>query len=222
MTGVAIRVASVALMTLALSMMSHGSGTAQTPPDATEVLSIDHYVTVESIAPSMEGEVAQIYVRERAVPATVFRSFDLEGRVVLFVHGGGTPAEVAFDVPYEGYSWMEHHAEAGFDAFSIDMTGYGRSTRPTAMNDTCNLFEAQQSDLVPLFLTAPCDPSYPYRATTLESDWHDLDGVVEYLRQLRNVERVSLVGWSAGGPRAAGYAARNPDKVDRIVLIAPA
>lgn len=91
MTGVAIRVASVALMTLALSMMSHGSGTAQTPPDATEVLSIDHYVTVESIAPSMEGEVAQIYVRERAVPATVFRSFDLEGRVVLFVHGGGTP-----------------------------------------------------------------------------------------------------------------------------------
>ena len=26
-------------------------------------------------------------------------------------------------------------ARAGFDVFSMDMTGYGRSTRPAAMND---------------------------------------------------------------------------------------
>jgi len=36
------------------------------------------------------------------------------------------------------------------------------------------------------------------------------------------VERVSLVGWSLGGPRAGGYAARHPQKVSRIVLLAPA
>ena len=210
--------ASVTLMAVSVSLLCEGSGTAQAIPEASGVLSIDHYVRVESTAPSMEGEVAQIYVRERAAPATVFRGLDLEGRVVLFIHGAGTPAEVAFDAPYDGYSWMAHHAEAGFDAFSVDMTGYGRSTRPTAMNDPCNLSETQQTDLVPLFLAEPCEPSYPYRATTLASDWNDIDQVVDYLRQLRDVDRVSLVGWSAGGPRAAGYAVQNPekDRPDRI------
>ena len=41
--------------------------------------------------------------------------------VVLFVHGAGTPAEVAFDVPYSDYSWMAYLANAGFDVFSMDL-----------------------------------------------------------------------------------------------------
>jgi pimeloyl-ACP methyl ester carboxylesterase len=36
------------------------------------------------------------------------------------------------------------------------------------------------------------------------------------------VERVSLVAWSLGGPRAGGYAARHPEKVQKLVLLAPA
>ncbi|MDP2285346.1 MAG: alpha/beta hydrolase, partial [Pseudohongiella sp.] len=36
------------------------------------------------------------------------------------------------------------------------------------------------------------------------------------------VETVHLVAWSLGGPRAAGYAARHPEKVGRVVLLAPA
>jgi len=210
-------VAYVVLVTAAQSV------TGQSTPETThEVLSIDHYVPVVSIVPSMEGEIAQIYVRERVTASTVSRSLNLENRVVLFVHGAGTPAEVAFDVPYEGYSWMEYMAGAGFDVFSMDMTGYGRSTRPTPMNDPCNLSEDQQTDFVPLFLDASCPPSYPYAATTIASDWHEIDTVVDHIRQLRNVGRVSLVGWSLGGPRAGGYAAQHPEKVDRIALLAPA
>jgi len=186
------------------------------------VLTVNHYVPTVSAVPAIEGEIAQLYVRERAQPETIVRGLNLEGRVVLFVHGAGTPAEVAFDVPYPGYSWMEHIASAGFDVFSMDTTGYGRSTRPLLMNDPCNLSENQQADLVPQFLDAPCPPAYPYAATTIASDWHDIDTVVDYLRRLRGVERVSLVGWSLGGPRAGGYAARYPDKVDRVVLLAPA
>ncbi len=53
-------------------------------------------------------------------------------RVVLFVHGAGTPAEVAFDTPSGDHSWMAYLANAGFDVFSMDTTGYGRSTRPVA------------------------------------------------------------------------------------------
>ena len=185
-------------------------------------LQIDHYVPVVSTAPSMEGETAQIYVRERTLATTSLRGDDLAGRVVLFIHGAGTPAEVAFDPPVEGYSWMAHLAAAGFDTFSMDTTGYGRSTRPPAMNDICNLSAEQQAAFVPALLKAPCDPSYPFGATTIESDWHDIDAVVDYLLGLRDVQQVYLVGWSLGGPRAAGYTAHHPEKIGRVVLLAPA
>jgi pimeloyl-ACP methyl ester carboxylesterase len=39
---------------------------------------------------------------------------------------------------------------------------------------------------------------------------------------LRHVERISLAGWSQGGPRTGGYAARHPAKVARLVVLAPA
>ncbi|MEX2130812.1 MAG: alpha/beta hydrolase family protein [Pseudohongiellaceae bacterium] len=186
------------------------------------VLSIDHYVPVLSKAPSMEDQVAQIYVRERTLPQTSLRGNDLSGQVVLFVHGAGTPAEVAFDPPASGFSWMAYLADAGYDTFSMDTTGYGRSTRPHVMNDICNLAESAQQDFIPALLSEPCAPSYPFAATTIESDWHDINAVVDYLRQIRNVERVHLVAWSLGGPRAAGYAALYPEKVERVVLLAPA
>jgi len=180
------------------------------------ILSIEHYVANVSKAPSMGGAMAQIYVRERVT------AMDSNKPVVLFIHGAGTPAEVAFDVPYAGYSWMAYLAEAGYDTFAMDTTGYGRSTRPHVMNNICNLSETQQKDFIPAVIDAPCTADYPYAATTIESDWDDIDAVVDYLRDLRDVDKVHLVAWSLGGPRAAGYAAQHPDKVDRLVLLAPA
>ncbi len=182
------------------------------------IQSIDHYVANVSLAPAMAGETAQIYVRERVISGAQVD----EGEVVLFVHGAGTPAEVAFDVPYPGYSWMAYLAEAGFDTFAMDTTGYGRSTRPHVMNDACNLSEGQRSEFIPQLITADCQPSYGYAATTIESDWDDIDAVVDYIRELRGVERVHLVAWSLGGPRTGGYTAQHPEKVDRLVMLAPA
>src|SRR2546427_9208737 len=56
----------------------------------------------------------------------------------------------------------------------------------------------------------------------MESDWNDIGTVVDHLRALRRVDKVSIVGWSQGGPRGGGYAARNPAKVARLVMLAPA
>lgn len=190
--------------------------------DSGQTLTIDHYVAVRSTAPSMAGQPAQLYVAERLRAGTVLRGASLADRVVLFVHGAGSPAEVAFDVPYKDYSWMAYLAQAGLDVFAMDVTGYGRSTRPPAMNDPCNLSPAQQAAFVPSLIPAPCSPSYPHPATTIASDWNDIGAVVDYLRALRRVERVNLVGWSRGGPRAGGYAAQHPDKVQKLVLLAPA
>lgn len=143
-------------------------------------------------------------------------------RVVLFVHGAGTPSEVSFDVPYRDYSWMEYLARAGFDVFGMDNTGYGRSTRPAAMNDPCNLAREQQLALAPDGRSEPCSPSYGSQMTTIASDWNEIGAVVDHLLALRHVSQVSIAAWSLGGPRAGGYAAQHPEKVQSLVLLAPA
>src|SRR5436190_6537000 len=190
--------------------------------DSEQLLTIDHYVRVRSTVPAISGQTTQIYVRERAKAGTVLRGATFTDRVVLFVHGAGTPAEVAFDVPYKDYSWMAYLAGAGFDVFSMDFTGYGRSTRPPVMNDPCNLPKEQQARFVPQLIAAPCAPSRSTAITTMGSDWNDIGAVVDHLRGLRGVDKVSLVAWSQGGPRAGGYTARNPDKVAKLVVLAPA
>jgi pimeloyl-ACP methyl ester carboxylesterase len=190
--------------------------------DSAQPLAIDHFVRVSSAVPAMAGQPAQIYVRERVKAGDAPGGATFADRVVLFVHGAGTPAEVAFDVPYQDYSWMAYLARAGFDVFSMDATGYGRSTRPAVMNDPCNLTSAQQSTFIPRFLPAPCAPSYPYQLTTIASDWEDVGAAVDYVRALRRVDRISLVAWSLGAPRSGGYAAQHPDKIQKLVLLAPA
>lgn len=190
--------------------------------DGSRLISLDHYVRVKSTAPAIAGQDAQIYLREKVVAGNALRGRPAADSVVLFVHGAGTPAEVSFDVPYKDYSWMAYLANAGFDVFSMDMTGYGRSTRPPAMNDPCNLSKEQQAQFVPQLIAAPCAASRSTAITTMGSDWNDIGAVVDHLRALRGVAKVSLVAWSQGGPRAGGYAARNPDKIARLVILAPA
>jgi hypothetical protein len=153
--------------------------------DGQKLLTIDHYVGVRSEVPAIAGEMTRIYVREVVQAGAALRGPVPPDRVVLFVHGAGTPAEVAFDVAYQDYSWMGYLARAGFDVFAMDMTGYGRSTRPAAMNDPCNLTSAQQAGFIPALIPAACPPSYPHRMTTIASDWNDIGNVVDHLRALR-------------------------------------
>jgi pimeloyl-ACP methyl ester carboxylesterase len=210
------RMRSAILLVLAIAAASFLSA-----DDSARLLRVDHYVRVHSTVPAITGQMSQIYVREVVQAGAALRE-PATDRVVLFVHGAGTPAEVAFDVPFQNYSWMEYLAHVGFDAFSMDMTGYGRSTRPAPMNDPCNVSREQQAGFVPALIPALCPPSYPHPLTTIASDWNDLGAVIDYLRALRHVEKVSMVAWSLGGPRAAGYTARHPEQVSQLVLLAPA
>ena len=207
-------------LALGLSLLAAGPVGSIAADDGEQLLTIDHYVPVRSMVPAITGQQTQIYVRERVKAGVALRGAN--SGIVLFIHGAGTPAEVAFDVPYQDYSWMAYLARAGYDVFSMDTTGYGRSTRLPAMNDPCNLSQEQQKQFVPSLIAKPCQPSYPNQLTTIASDWNDIGAVVDYLRSLRRADRVSLVAWSLGGPRSAGYAAQNPDKIEKLVLLAPA
>jgi pimeloyl-ACP methyl ester carboxylesterase len=185
------------------------------PAWAEEIPTRDHTVTVTSTVPAIAGHSSRLYVRERALPKVLRRGAG--DKVVLFVHGAGTPAEVSFDVPYQDYSWMGYLAAAGYDVFSVDMTGYGRSVRPKPMDDKCNLSSEQQKGF-----GVSCPQSYPGNLTNVESDWNDISAAVAFIQKLRHVKKLNLVGWSQGGPRAGGWTANHPDQVAKLILLAPA
>jgi pimeloyl-ACP methyl ester carboxylesterase len=209
-------------LTIVAALAALSRGVALRADDSSRILTIDHYLRVKSTVPAIAGQQAQLYVRERVQAGQALRAKDFTDRVVLFVHGAGTPAEVSFDVPREGYSWMAYLADAGYDVFSVDMTGYGRSTRPPQMNDACNLAADKQPAFVPTLLSAPCPATYPGAMTTIASDWDDVGAAVSYIRSLRKVEKLHMVAWSLGGPRSGGYAAKHPEQLNRIVWLAPA
>jgi pimeloyl-ACP methyl ester carboxylesterase len=211
------KIMNLALAAAVLAVVGVAAG-----DDGERLLTIDHYVRVKSTVPALAGQDVPIYVRERVQAGTALRGTPAADRVALFVHGAGTPAEVAFDVPHPDYSWMAYLARAGFDVFAMDTTGYGRSLRPAAMNDPCNLARERQAAFVPALIPGPCAATYPHAMTTIASDWNDINGVVDYVRARRRVDKVSLLAWSLGGPRAGGYAAQHPEKVHKLVLLAPA
>ena len=133
---------------------------ALAPAQAQETRLREHSVTVTSTVPAIAGQKVKLYLRERALPNVLQRGAG--DKVVLFVHGAGTPAEVSFDVPYQDYSWMGYLAKAGYDVFSVDMTGYGRSHRPPQMNDKCNLSPEQQK-----LFGVYCAQTYPGARTNM-------------------------------------------------------
>jgi pimeloyl-ACP methyl ester carboxylesterase len=189
-----------------------------------DLVTIDRFVPHASTVPANKGQRVGLFVHEKldaSLAAEIEAGAAPEGRVVLFVHGNSVPSVPDFDLAYRDYSWMAHLADAGFDAFAMDHTGYGYSPRPT-MDDPCNLDAENRALIEPRSLTEACSDGHERALTNSDSDWDEIDSVVDYIRALRGVERLSLIGWSRGGPRAGGYAARHPDKIDKLILYAPA
>lgn len=183
---------------------------------AGNIQTIDYLVPHISTVPANSGKRVELFVREK-----VGSRRRGNGPVVLMIEGSTTSVVPAFDLQFENYGWMDYLATAGFDVFAMDLTGYGLSPRPM-MDDPCNTATSEQQSLIPKRLAQPCSPAYPFQLTTIQSDWDEIDRVVDYLRRVRNVDKVSLIAWSRGGPRAGGYAARHPEKVERLFLYAPA
>jgi pimeloyl-ACP methyl ester carboxylesterase len=111
---------------------------------------------------------------------------------VLFVHGSSMASQPTFDLQVPGRphsSAMDYFAERGFDTWSIDMEGYGRSTKDGRIE--ANISEGAD----------------------------DLEAGTNYIFKTRNHTGPLLVyGISSGALRAALFAQRHPEMVARLAL----
>jgi pimeloyl-ACP methyl ester carboxylesterase len=110
---------------------------------------------------------------------------------ILFVHGSSMASQPTFDLDVPGRpdsSAMEFFAHHGFDTWSVDMEGYGRSTKTRDNN-------------APIACGA-----------------EDCFAAARYIHALRGARPLLVYGISSGALRAALFAQNHPEMVGRLAL----
>ena len=110
---------------------------------------------------------------------------------VLFVHGSSMASTPTFDLKVPGRpdsSVMDWFAKRGFVCWTVDMEGYGRSSK--------------HRDI-------PCD---------IANGADDLAAATDYIMRTRGVKQFLVYGISSGALRAGLFAQRHPDRVARLAL----
>ena len=121
------------------------------------------------------------------------------GAVVL-VHGAGSGGSAIWDLRHSDYSVMRRLACEGFDAYSVDLSGFGGSTMPAS-------------------LRANKDAGPP--AVRARDAVKDLEAAVRHALKKSGTARVDLVAWSWGCLVAGWFSGLHPDQVRKLVLFAP-
>ena len=110
---------------------------------------------------------------------------------VLFVHGSSMASQPTFDLVVPGRphsSAMDFFVEHGCDTWCVDMEGYGRSDKNREIN---------------------CD---------IANGADDLSAATDYIMKTRGTKQFLTYGISSGALRAALFAQRHPDRVQRLAL----
>jgi pimeloyl-ACP methyl ester carboxylesterase len=173
-------------MTATVTTLAATQAHAQTSP----------LVAEDTLVPALDPGISIFVRNKRAASLTPFRP----ERTVLYVHGATYPASTSFDLPLDGFSWMDYLAARGYDVYMLDVRGYGRSTRPPEMAEKPN-----------------AHPPIVRSAVAIR----DIGAVVDFILARRNIPRLNLIGWSWGTTTMATYTTQNPGKVERLVLYAP-
>src|SRR3954464_7568236 len=110
---------------------------------------------------------------------------------ILFVHGSSMASQPTFDLEVPGRphsSAMRWFAERGFDTWTMDNEGYGRSDKKRAIN-----FD-------------------------ISNGADDLAAASEFILKKTQGEKLLLYGISSGALKAALFAERHPERVARLAL----
>lgn len=127
-------------------------------------------------------------------------AFGARRGAALLTHGAGSPSSASWDLAHGEYSLMRHLACAGFDAYGVDLRGFGGSTSPAAMGRPAE-------DNAPAVRAAEAMP--------------DVEAAVAFAARTSSVDKVDLFGWSWGCDVAGLFASTRPERVRRLVLFAP-
>jgi len=138
----------------------------------------------------------EYWVKKGPVDLYVFRKRDdslAKGTapVLFLMHGSSLSAIPSFDlhIPgHTGYSVMDHYAQLGFDVWTMDHEGYGRSTRDTENNSDVACAVEDIRVTLPLVLRESGRTAF------------------------------ACFGQSGGALRAAAVAEHFPEQVDRLIL----
>ncbi len=110
---------------------------------------------------------------------------------ILFVHGSSMGSQPTFDLRVPGRpdsSVMDWFAARGFDAWSLDNEGYGRSDKSRPIN---------------------CD---------IANGADDLAAGSDYILRASGAKKLLVYGISSGALKAALFAERHPERVARLAL----
>lgn len=150
----------------------------------------------EHFVQSSKNPWLKLYVRERRPAGS--NPGEIK-KAVLLVHGTFHPGS-NFDSSATRYSWLDYHARRGYAAYYLDLRGYGKSSRP------------------PLDLS---DPKQNQPFCKAEEAVEDIAEVVDFIRKRTAAQRVDLIGYSWGSVTVPLYAIENPDRVSKVILVAP-
>jgi pimeloyl-ACP methyl ester carboxylesterase len=153
-------------------------------------------VSEDAMVPSGDPGIELFLRNKRPESLNAFQP----NRTLLMVHGATYPAHTAFDLPLGGVSWMDYIAGRGFDVWSLDLRGYGRSSRPPEM-------------------AQPATANGP--VTRGETAVADIAAAASFIRERRGLPRLTALGYSWGTALMGRYAADNAALVERLVLYAP-
>ncbi|GHU71595.1 hypothetical protein FACS1894184_18630 [Clostridia bacterium] len=116
---------------------------------------------------------------------------DLTGSPILLVHGL-TFSSHEFDVDVDDYSLARYLANNGYVVYTLDIAGYGDS-----------------GDVEDGFT-----PNSDYAAD-------DISAAVDKINEENGTAKIDVLGWSWGTVTSSRFAAKYPDKINKLVLYAP-
>ncbi|NBW77964.1 MAG: alpha/beta fold hydrolase [Betaproteobacteria bacterium] len=134
---------------------------------------------------TQKGDVKLFLWNKKANPSVPFAG------TIFFVHGSSMASQPTFDLTVPGRpdsSAMQWFADRGFDTWTMDHEGYGRSSKHRDIN------------------------------SDISNGADDLAAGTAYITQLTGTKQFMLYGISSGALRAALFAQRHPDRVSKLAL----
>src|SRR3982751_4479770 len=110
---------------------------------------------------------------------------------ILFVHGSSMASQPTFDLTVPGRadsSAMDYFASLGYDTWTMDNEGYGRSDKNRPQNND------------------------------ISNGADDLDAGSKYIIDKTGARKMHVYGISSGALKAALFAQRHPERVARLAL----